>query len=68
MSELKINAALVQGLTAAALGIPTGNEGKNFDPPAVTLPWAKWHNLHPLTWPALALVAWMKQSGCFRSI
>ena len=37
MSEVKINAALVQGLAAAALGLPTGNEGKNFSPPAVTL-------------------------------
>ena len=45
MSEISINAALVQGLAAAALGLPTGNEGKNFDPPPVTEPWAKWHNL-----------------------
>ncbi|MCY1302376.1 hypothetical protein D9M70_520280 [compost metagenome] len=45
MSEIKINAALVAGLTAAALGIPTGGEGKNFAPPAVTAPWAAWFNL-----------------------
>lgn len=45
MSEIKINAALVSGLTAAALGLPMGNEGKNFTPPAVTLPWAAWFNL-----------------------
>ena len=29
MSEIYINAALVQGLAAASLGIPTGNEGKD---------------------------------------
>ena len=45
MSEVKINAALVSGLTAAALGIPTANEGKNFTPPSVSLPWAAWFNL-----------------------
>lgn len=45
MSEVNINAALVQGLAAAALGIPTGNEGKDFTPPNVTLPWAAWFNL-----------------------
>lgn len=45
MSEVKINAALVSGLTAAALGLPMGNEGKNFTPPAVTAPWAAWFNL-----------------------
>jgi hypothetical protein len=45
MSEIKINAALVAGLAAAALGIPTANEGKNFTPPAVSLPWAAWFNL-----------------------
>lgn len=46
MSEVKINAALVSGLTAAALGIPTANEGKDFPgKPAVTSPWAAWFNL-----------------------
>ncbi|MDH4581374.1 hypothetical protein E8F20_05725 [Pseudomonas sp. BN415] len=45
MSEIKINAALVAGLTSAALGIPTAGEGKNFTPPAVTAPWAAWFNL-----------------------
>lgn len=45
MSEIRINAALVAGLTATALGIPIANEGKNFTPPAVTLPWAAWFNL-----------------------
>lgn len=45
MSEAKINAALVTGLTAAALGLPMANEGKNFTPPAVTSPWAAWFNL-----------------------
>lgn len=45
MSEIKINAALVSGLTAAALGIPTANEGKNFTPPSVSLAWAAWFNL-----------------------
>lgn len=45
MSEIKINAALVSGLTAAALGISTANEGKNFTPPVVSVPWAAWFNL-----------------------
>lgn len=45
MSEIKINAALVAGLTAATLGIPTANEGKSFTPPSVSLPWAAWFNL-----------------------
>ncbi|QEY70509.1 phage tail terminator-like protein [Pseudomonas denitrificans (nom. rej.)] len=45
MSEIKINAALVAGLAAAALGVPTAEEGTNFTPPAVSLPWAAWFNL-----------------------
>lgn len=45
MSEIKINAALVAGLAAAGLGIPTANEGKNFTPPSTSLPWAAWFNL-----------------------
>lgn len=46
MSEVKINAALVQGLAAAALGIPTAAEGKDFtDKPGTNLPWAAWFNL-----------------------
>lgn len=45
MSEIKINAALVAGLAATALGLPTANEGKDFPKPAPTLPWAAWFNL-----------------------
>lgn len=45
MSEVKINAALVQGLAAAALGIAIAPEGKSTEPPAVTVPWAAWFNL-----------------------
>lgn len=46
MSEIKINAALVAGLAAAALGIPTAEEGKDFDgKPGPNLPWAAWFNL-----------------------
>lgn len=45
MSEVKINAALVQGLTAAALGIAIAPEGKSTTPPAVSVPWAAWFNL-----------------------
>lgn len=45
MSEAKIQSALVQGLVAAALGIATGGEGKDFKPPATTTPWANWFNL-----------------------
>lgn len=52
MSEIRINAALVAGLTATALGIPIANEGKNFTPPAVTLPWAAWFNLPASTDPS----------------
>ncbi|WP_330113912.1 phage tail terminator-like protein [Pseudomonas sp. JS3066] len=58
MSEIKINAALVAGLTAAALGIPTANEGKDFTKPAVSLPWASWFNL-----PADTDVASLGQGG-----
>lgn len=45
MSEVKINAALVQGLAAAALGIAIAPEGKNFTPPTVSTPWVAWFNL-----------------------
>jgi len=46
MSEININAALVQGLAAASLGIPTGNEGKDFaGKPGPDAPWAAWFNL-----------------------
>ena len=45
MSEVKINAALVQGLAAAALGLTIAPEGKNFTPPSVSTPWAAWFNL-----------------------
>lgn len=45
MSEVKINAALVQGLGAAALGIAIAPEGKSTEPPAVDTPWAAWFNL-----------------------
>lgn len=58
MSEIKINAALVAGLTAAALGIPTANEGKSFTTPAVSLPWAAWFNI-----PADTDVASLGQGG-----
>lgn len=58
MSETKIQSALVQGLAAASLGIPTGGEGKNFAPPAVTAPWAAWFNL-----PADTEVASLGQGG-----
>lgn len=58
MSEIKINAALVSGLTATALGLPTANEGKNFTPPSVSLPWAAWFNM-----PAGTDVASLGQGG-----
>jgi hypothetical protein len=45
MSEVKINAALVQGLAAAALGLQIAPEGKNTTPPSVSTPWAAWFNL-----------------------
>lgn len=45
MSEIRINAALVQGLAAAGLGLTIAPEGKNFTPPSVSTPWAAWFNL-----------------------
>lgn len=45
MSEIKINAALVAGLTAASLGLQIAPEGKNTEPPSVSTPWAAWFNL-----------------------
>ncbi|WP_061238172.1 phage tail terminator-like protein [Ectopseudomonas composti] len=45
MSEVKIQAALVQGYNAAALGIATGGEGRDFKPPSPTTAWADWFNL-----------------------
>nr|WP_024308499.1 phage tail terminator-like protein [Pseudomonas sp. P818] len=45
MSEVKINAALVQGLAAAALGLQIAPEGKNFSPPSTSTAWAAWFNL-----------------------
>jgi len=45
MSEVNINAALVQGLVAASLGLPTGPEGKDFSPPATSSPWCAWFNI-----------------------
>lgn len=45
MSEIRINAALVQGLAAAALGLQIAPEGKSTAPPNVSTPWAAWFNL-----------------------
>jgi len=51
MSEIDINAALVQGLVASSLGLPIGHEGRDFDPPAPDAPWCSWFNLPASTDP-----------------
>lgn len=64
MSEVRINAALVQGLAAAALGIPTAAEGRDFTTkPAVTAPWAAWFNL-----PASTDVASLGSGGADETV
>lgn len=45
MSEVNINAALVQALVAASLGLPIAHEGKDFAPPSTNSPWCAWFNI-----------------------
>lgn len=45
MGEISINAALVQGLTAANLGMAISPEGKDSRPPTTATPWAAWFNI-----------------------
>lgn len=67
MSEIRINAALVQGLAAAGLGLTIAPEGKNFTPPSVSTPWAAWFNLPASTDPSSLGVGGMDETvGVFQ--